>query len=191
VTDTAVQDPPRSDAPGRDQVAEIADRFVALMRTFGKARARMLAAAEYDVEWSAHVLLKALSTEGSMRASALADCVHSDPSTVSRQVAALVKDGLLERRADPVDGRASLLVLTPKAAAVLAEQNEVRLDFFARVLRTWSPEDVDQFAALLGRFTADYADANTDYLTERIAGATAGTAAASRAVAAPAEGSNS
>ena len=60
-------------------------------------------------------MLKCLQTEGPLRAGALADCLQSDPSTVSRQVAALVKDGLLERRADPDDGRASLLVLTDAA----------------------------------------------------------------------------
>ena len=187
MTGSTVQDRAEQDAPGRGQVAEIADRFVALMRAFGKARARMLAAAAHDVEWSAHVLLKALSSEGAMRASALAYCVHSDPSTVSRQVAALVKEGLVERRADPADGRASLLVLTPKADAVLAEHNEIRLDFFARVLRNWSSEEIDQFAALLDRFTTDYGNANSDYLTERIAGR----AAAPSGYSAPAGGTHS
>ena len=67
-----------------------------------------------------------------MRAGALAECMQSDPSTVSRQVAALVKDGLLERRADPADGRASLLVLTEKADAVLADHDRVRLEYFAQ-----------------------------------------------------------
>ena len=178
---------PVSDRSQVAPVAAVADNFIELMRTFNKARARMLAAAAHDVEWSAHVLLKTLSSEGAMRASALADCVHSDPSTVSRQVATLVKDGLVERRADPVDGRASLLVLTPKADAVLAEQNEIRLDFFARVLQNWSSEEIDQFATLLARFTTDYGNANTDYLTERIGGP----AAAPRGDSAPTGGTDS
>ena len=74
---------------------------------------------------------RCVHNEGPMRAGALAECLQSDPSTVSRQVAALVKDGLLERRADPADGRASLLVLTAKADAVLAEHDRIRLDYFA------------------------------------------------------------
>ena len=151
----------------REQVAAVADTLVALMRSFARARARMLAAAEHDVEWSAHLLLKTLHSEGPMRAGALAECIHSDPSTVSRQVAALVKDGLLERRADPVDGRASLLVLTPKADEVLAEHNDIRLEFFARTLQGWTPDELDQFAALLARFTSDYEKANTDLMSDR------------------------
>src|SRR5579875_3417002 len=116
-----------ADAPPREQVAKVADSVIELLRSFGRARARMLAAAAHDVEWSAHVLLKCLSSEGSMRAGELAETIHSDPSTVSRQVAALVKEGLLERRADPEDGRASLLVLTPRAHDVLAQHDEIRM----------------------------------------------------------------
>ena len=165
MTDTVVA----TQRPVAAEVAEVADNVVALMRTFQRARTRMLAAAAHDVEWSAHVLLKALANEGPMRAGALADCVHSDPSTVSRQVAALVKDGLLERRADPIDGRASLLVLTPRADDVLVEHDEIRLQHFARMLDNWPERDLRRFAALLHRFTTDFESANQDALTERIA----------------------
>lgn len=159
-------------APAPPEVAAVADNFVALMRTFNRARARMLAAASHDVEWSSHVLLKCLHNEGSMRASAIADCLHSDPSTVSRQVAALVRDGLLERRADPGDGRASLLVLTQKADAVLAEHDQIRLAYFAEMLAGWDESELHQFATMLGRFTHDYDNANSDWISERISSST-------------------
>ena len=151
------------------EIAEVADSVVALMRTFHRVRTRMLAAAAHDVEWSAHVLLKSLASEGPMRASALAECVRSDPSTVSRQVASLVKDGLLERRADPIDGRASLLVLTPRADEVLAEHDKIRLQHFARMLDDWPERDLRRFAALLHRFTTDFESANQDALNGQLA----------------------
>src|SRR5581483_774589 len=102
------------------------------------------------------VLKSIAGNDGPMRASALAECLRSDPSTISRQVAALVKDGLLERRADPEDGRASLLVPTPKAQAVLADHDEIRIEHFTRMLSGWSDEDLRSFAELLRRFTNDY-----------------------------------
>jgi DNA-binding MarR family transcriptional regulator len=165
MTDTVV-DAARAVAP---EVAHVADNLVALMRAFNRARTRMLADAEHDVEWSAHVLLKCLATEGPMRASAIAEYLHSDPSTVSRQVATLVKDGLLERRADPVDGRASLLVLTPRADDVLAEHEQIRLQHFARMLEEWPERDLHRFAALLHRFTQDFVSANEYAMAERAA----------------------
>lgn len=166
VRDTS--DPPQPDLTDRADVAAVADTFVVLMRAFGRARARMLAAAEHDVEWSAHVLLKRVATEGPIRASGLSECLHADPSTVSRQVATLVKDGLLERRADPEDGRASLLVTTDKAGAVLAEHDEIRLQHFARMLDGWSERDLRRFAVLLRQFTHDFDNANHEWLSDRV-----------------------
>jgi DNA-binding MarR family transcriptional regulator len=150
-------------------VAAVADGVVELLRTFGKARARMLAAAAHDVEWSAHLLLRCIANEGPLRASDVAEHLRSDPSTVSRQVAALVKDGLLERRADPADGRASLLALTPKADAALAEHDQIRLAHFSHVLDGWTDTDLRRFASLLHRFTAAYEAENATWITERIA----------------------
>lgn len=157
------------------EVTAVADNVIALLRSFGKSRARMMAAAEHDVEWSAHMLLKCIAGhEGPMRASELAEGLHSDPSTVSRQVAALVKDGYLERRADPADGRASLLALTSKADAVLAEQDRHRLEFFAQTLDGWSDQDLRRFAELLERFTRAHEAATANWITDRVVAGRAG-----------------
>ena len=157
----------RPAAATRLGIEEVADSFVVLMQTFVKARNQMLATADTEVEWSAHMILRALRAEGPIRAGALAEVVRSDPSTVSRQVATLVKHGLLERRADPEDGRAALLVLTDLARRVLAEQDKVRLEHYAASLDTWTDDELGQFAALLRRFTDDYDHANNRRMSER------------------------
>ena len=95
--------------PPIDAAAAVADSCIRLMRGFARVKTQLLALARDDVDWSARLLITWLAAEGPMRSSELADKVQSDPSTVSRQVASLVKDGYVERRADPVDGRASLL----------------------------------------------------------------------------------
>jgi DNA-binding MarR family transcriptional regulator len=147
-------------------VTEVADNFVALMRSFARAKARFMAAAEHDVEWSAQIILRQLANEGPMRASSLAECLQSDPSTVSRQVAALVKDGLVERQADPEDGRASILALTGKAGAVIAKHEELRVQHFAGMLSEWNDRDLRRFADLLRRFTHDFDESSTNIGTE-------------------------
>jgi DNA-binding MarR family transcriptional regulator len=144
------------DAPVSQDVREVADTFVVLVRAFNRVRARILAAAAHEVEWSGHVVLKCVANGGPMRSSDIAECLHSDPSTVSRQVAALVKDGLLERRADPEDGRATLLVPTARAQKVLADHEEIRVQHFARMLEDWDERDLHRFATLLRRFTTDF-----------------------------------
>jgi DNA-binding MarR family transcriptional regulator len=152
-----------------ERVTVVADTFVALMRSFSRTKARYMAAAEHDVEWSAQILLRHLAHEGPMRASAIAECLHSDPSTVSRQVAAMVKDGLVERRADPEDGRASILVPTAKADAMLAAYDETRVRHFGAMLADWNERDLGRFAELLRRFTDDFERSSATYISERTA----------------------
>lgn len=89
----------------RADIAAVADRLIDLIREFNRARANLLPAAQGDVEWPAQILLRSLSIEGPMRGSWLATYLQADPSTVSRHVASLVKQGLVERRADPEGGR--------------------------------------------------------------------------------------
>jgi DNA-binding MarR family transcriptional regulator len=159
------------------QIESLVENLVSLMRSFGKARARMIAAAEHDIEWSAYLLLRCIANSGEpRRAAELADALQSDPSTVSRQVAALVRDGHLERRADPADGRASLLALTPQGQNLLAEHDRIRLEHFARVVDGWSHADVKRLVALLERFNRDYATVNTDWMDEQITVARSGRA---------------
>jgi DNA-binding MarR family transcriptional regulator len=142
--------------PASDEVAELATVFSELMRTFIRARRQFLAKAKHNVEWSAQLVISCVVNEGPLRASVLAEIVESDPSTVSRQVAQLVKDGYLERRADPDDGRASLLVPTERGLDLHREHVQVRNSHFARMLHEWGEEDLRQFSVLLRRFTADY-----------------------------------
>jgi DNA-binding MarR family transcriptional regulator len=78
-----------------------------------------------------------------------------DPSTVSRAVATLVKSGLVGRSADPADGRASVLALTPEGRRTLDEVNGWMDDRLADALKDWSPEDIAVFSALMQRFATD------------------------------------
>ncbi|MGH3754104.1 MAG: MarR family winged helix-turn-helix transcriptional regulator [Pseudonocardiaceae bacterium] len=102
------------------------------------------------------LLLHTLVCAGPSRVTALAAGVHSDPSTVSRQTAHLVGIGLLERRADPGDGRASLLAITDAGQALLAEARQRRDDRIAAIIDSWQPSERVQFADLIDRFTAGY-----------------------------------
>ena len=93
------------------------------------------------VDRSTIFLLKALAMHGPRRSSELAAAVHSDPSTVSRQVAALVRDGLIERQADPEDGRASVLVPTETRVWNCSPSSAGGMGLaLAQVVRKWAPD---------------------------------------------------
>jgi DNA-binding MarR family transcriptional regulator len=89
------------------------------------------------------------------RAAALAEACHADPSTVSRQVAELVRRGLVRREADPSDGRASLLALTDAGRAACEQVRALRRQLLATAVHGWTDEELATLAGLLGRFNAD------------------------------------
>ncbi|KPM51782.1 transcriptional regulator, MarR family protein [Frankia sp. R43] len=134
------------------QVAQLADDVARLIRGLARARSQFLARARDDMEWAAQILISYLAAGGPMRLGALAAAVQSDPSTVSRQVAALVRDGFVERRADPADGRAVVLDVTEAGRQVHRDHIRVRNERYEEMLAAWSSEDLATFAALLHRF---------------------------------------
>jgi DNA-binding MarR family transcriptional regulator len=105
-----------------------------------------------DAARSAHGILLMISMEGPMRVADLAVKMCVDASTVSRQTAWLVNDGLLRRTSDPADGRASVLALTERGESVAAAVAERRKELFTRIIQDWTPRDVHTFGSLLTHF---------------------------------------
>jgi DNA-binding MarR family transcriptional regulator len=153
VTSQPTTEPQRALPPSSPAAAAVADSCGKLVRGFARVKSQLLALTHDDVDWSAHLLITQLAGEGPMRLSALAELVHADPSTVSRQVATLVRDGYVERRADPVDGRASLLVVTEQGQRLYSELMRLRTEFYQRMLADWTDDQCHEFAALAARLT--------------------------------------
>ena len=165
--------------PGRcasiDPEHELADRVGTAMVRLNKMHAQVAhQMAKQGMDKSAFVLLSTLSGLGECRSSALAEAVLSDPSTISRQVAGLVKDGLVERRADPGDGRASVLAVTEAGRQLLIERRRQRNEAIEQVVADWSDEEFKGFADLFERFVQNYERIIPALLTERGLGIRAG-----------------
>ncbi len=145
--------------PSADKLAavgDLADGLGLAVHALQRARTQVLAhGGDGATDWNTRVVLAKIVMTGPKRVSELAETMQTDASTVSRQVAAMVKDGLLERQADPGDGRASLLVATDRGREAMERFKAGRTRLMAQMLETWSPEECAQFARLLERFTDD------------------------------------
>ncbi len=142
-----VQDRRAGDA---GQAAEIADAIVSLIHTYQNVKSRV--ASSQDPELASLFLLVKLVRGGPKRAKELAEAIGADQSTVSRQVAALVKTGLIERQADPDDGRASILVPTQMGVARVQEHFVNRGQGVEPIIADWPAEDRSQFLRLLRKY---------------------------------------
>jgi DNA-binding MarR family transcriptional regulator len=92
-----------------------------------------------------------LARYGPTHASGVAEALSVDRSVISRQAAQLHELGLVDVQADPNDGRARFLALTPSAAQRLAEARASTSAGIHRRLGSWSEGELRQFAALLAK----------------------------------------
>jgi DNA-binding MarR family transcriptional regulator len=149
----------RAPLTGHDQQQDaeaVVSQIIRFFRLTKRASAKFQAQHKDGIEQAAYFLLACLVTEGPQRTTALAESVHSDTSTVSRQVGALVRHGLVERQADPADGRACLLAATPLGRKSFDQQHQARTEQVASVLRHWTSEDLRTVASLLERLNTDF-----------------------------------
>jgi DNA-binding MarR family transcriptional regulator len=114
------------EAPGRDDLGFLLAKAT---QRWNELLAERFAAAGYgDVRPSYGSVLLPLFEEDGLRMGELARRARLSKQTMTEMVRRLERDGLVERRADPSDGRASLILLTarsrafePIAAGILSE----------------------------------------------------------------------
>ena len=146
-----------AESPGADRI-DPHEAYVRLEREIGlllrRARAlsaRLASELHPDLDGAAYGLLGLLQDAGPLRASDLVSRLGLDKSTVSRQVSQLVDLRLVDRTADPVDGRAQVLTPSAEGAARLARIREVRRARWESDLSDWPAADVATLADLLAR----------------------------------------
>ncbi|MGY1823866.1 MarR family winged helix-turn-helix transcriptional regulator [Geodermatophilus sp. SYSU D00079] len=151
--------PPTSTEPAAppDRAAEVRTLGEQLPRFLRLVHALKSAHVGEGRDRAALVLLFPLVRLGPLRQGALADLVHADPSTVSRHVATLIEQGLVQRVADETDGRANRLVVTDAGRAALERLRSEREAVLARVTADWPTADLTTFTTLLGRLLDDLA----------------------------------
>jgi len=140
---------PESD--NQDGIPQLADELVRFARLMTRAKG-MLNVGDLGAEFSALMLLFPLHYRGPLRATDLAEIKQADPSTISRQVAQLVKADLARRESDPEDGRASRLAITEAGLAAVAQLEQARQAFLREVTSDWPTGQAATFAGLFAEF---------------------------------------
>ncbi|MFI6241414.1 MarR family winged helix-turn-helix transcriptional regulator [Micromonospora sp. NPDC050795] len=125
---------------------------VALLMRFGEATRRATGTAEHRVlDRAAYVILRHLADAGPQNVSALAARLNLDGSTVTRQVSALQRDGLITRTPDPSDGRGTVISPTSTGLQRMAAVQAARTRLYGDMLADWTTDDRETLARLLGR----------------------------------------
>jgi len=136
-----------------DEVLGTIETQVALLMRLGEATRRSTDVKPHRaLDRAAYVILRRLQADGPQNVSALAAALNLDGSTVTRQVTALQKDGLIERHPDPRDGRGTVIEATTLGLRQVEAVRAARRALYGTVLRDYSGDERRQLAATLERF---------------------------------------
>lgn len=144
---TQAAEPSDREALGRDDLGFLLAKAT---QRWNELLAERFAAAGYgEVRPSYGSVLLPLFEEDGLRMGELARRAHLSKQTMTEMVRRLERDGLVERRADPSDGRASLIFLTARSRAFepIAADVVAELDRFVRL--RLDDEQVDELKAAL------------------------------------------
>ncbi|MBD0673777.1 MarR family winged helix-turn-helix transcriptional regulator [Kitasatospora sp. NPDC091335] len=135
--------------PGRQSSIETIQRELTAFARRARHKASQL---HPDLSLVTYSILDLITERGGCRAADVAAHFMLDKSTVSRQVTALEKLGLLARETDPDDQRGQILRATEAGLTLLRDANEQRRLSFTARFTEWSDDDVARFAAYLARY---------------------------------------
>lgn len=107
---------------------------------------------EIELERSSYGILCLLDDEGPQRLGAIASAFRLDPSTVTRQVQAVVQLGLAHKASDESDRRATVLSLTPVGRETVQTARRHRRRMLDAILGEWTLEEREEFSRVLTRF---------------------------------------
>ncbi|WP_420709901.1 MarR family winged helix-turn-helix transcriptional regulator [Streptomyces sp. NRRL S-340] len=137
--------------PAREGPVETIQREMTVFARRARASAGRM---HPELSLVSYTLLGHLEERGGCRATDLAAHYALDKSTVSRQVAALERAGLIERRLDPEDHRVQVLHLTDAGRQLLLQVTDSRRAAFQERLAEWPEEDLKRFAGYLTRYNS-------------------------------------
>ena len=145
-----------NEPPGADAVAIVELELMKLVRhleTFGRRSSL------YErVDRAGYLAMRTLEGLEPVSTSALARALHLDASTVTRQITALERGGLVERRADPADGRSSIIILTPEGRQSMREVERERRQRIGALVSDWDDAERAHLGLALTRLNASLAD---------------------------------
>jgi DNA-binding MarR family transcriptional regulator len=121
-------------------------KLVRHLETFGRKSSLY-----QEVDRAGYLALRTLDGLGPTCINALAQELHLDSSTVTRQVSTLEAGGFVTRQADPKDGRSWLINLTSEGRKAMRTVERGRRHAIHSMLVDWQSEEVHDLARTISK----------------------------------------
>jgi DNA-binding MarR family transcriptional regulator len=105
-----------------------------------------------DLDRASYLIARTLERTGPISINGLASTLGLDATTVTRQVATMHARRLVLRRADPDDGRVSVIRLSENGHRTMRAVQLLRRQRLESLLGDWTEKDRRELARLIGQF---------------------------------------
>jgi DNA-binding MarR family transcriptional regulator len=116
------------------------------------------------VDRAGYLAMRLLEGLGPVSTNALAEALHLDASTVTRQITALERQGFVERRANPADGRSSSIVLTPEGRQTMRDVQRERRRHIEALVSDWDDAAQIDLGLILTRLNVSLVQGMAQFL---------------------------
>jgi DNA-binding MarR family transcriptional regulator len=131
----------KTDPSLTDTASHLRDAIVRTSRAL-----RQEAAAETGLSPSAIAALATITRSGPLTPSELAEIERVKRPSMTRTLAGLEREGLIERTSDPADGRSFLVAVNDAGRERMARQRRRKSAYLARRLRRLDPDEIETLA---------------------------------------------
>ncbi len=138
-------------------------KLVRHLETFGRRSSLYV-----HVDRAGYLALRTLEGLGPVRVNALAQALHLDASTVTRQVAALEASGLACRRADPCDRRSATIALTPEGRRTMRSVERERRRVIETLLEDWNDDEVSDLGRIMKKLNLSLVDSVAEHWDDEL-----------------------
>lgn len=136
------------------EIARLEDALAFLVRGLEAVQRRRT----YPLERAHYLLIRLIEREGAQSIGAAARRLLLDDSTVTRQVSAMVADGLIAKIPNPEDARSTLLEVTKKGKARAEAMRIERFRRLERLFRDWNTDERAEGAEVIARLNRSLSD---------------------------------
>ncbi|MFE9327368.1 MULTISPECIES: MarR family winged helix-turn-helix transcriptional regulator [unclassified Nocardia] len=140
---------PESGPENDDELTRLVFELTLLSRHFP---ASLLRRPGFQLDRSAYLILTRLEMDFPLSLRELSEAFQLDISTINRQVAAMLKQGLVERVPDPDGGIARKIRASAKGLELVTADREQSQEGIGAVVADWTAADIAQLSGLISRF---------------------------------------
>jgi DNA-binding MarR family transcriptional regulator len=133
------------------QIDPLVSAFAELHLQFTRTLDRRMA--EHGASLARTKLLLCLQKRGPLRGTDIADFFSQSPRTVTEAIDGLERDGLVERKSDPVDRRAKQIHITDKGIDAAARTEPLRRQIIDQTFGTLSTDERASLGAILEKLS--------------------------------------